>query len=299
LLPGCAASDAPEAPPPEAAAVIRASVPPHWIGTFTMVAVDGRPAGPDQFQLRLGLEGPDHFRAQRGCYTQQGSLAPQGSAWIVRRRGDIQVDRQCLARAGTAAGSPDGLFEHRTIILSPPGEGYWIAEGGRRWTYLPNPRAPIPPPPPPPPAPPSRAGMPGGGLQGADPDAVEALYRHQMGDGVPRSRERDVTLCLGAGPDNGHLADPPQTLLDRFSDHRPPVKGYSKCLWNRDRWIDPANGRNAIVHYIVRFHCPSPTRCSAGGGYLQGNLSSSGNSYELERRSGRWQVTSDVTEWIS
>src|SRR3954468_4234151 len=296
---GCAPAPAGREARTAEAPVVQPSLPPHWIGTFTMVAVDGAPAGRNQFQLRLGLEAPNHFRAQRGCYTQQGSLLRSGEAWIVQRRGDIQIDRQCLARAGTAAGSPEGLFQHRNIILSPPGDRLWIAEAGRRWTYLPNPAAILPPPPPAPPPIPAPAGMAGGGLGTADPDAVEALYRHQIGHNASGGKLNVALLCLAAGPQIRDLADPPQSLLARFSGHTPPVRGYSGCRWKDDGWTDAATGGNAIVHYIVRFACPSPDRCTAGGGYLEGNMSSSGNRYELERRNGRWQVTSDVMEWIS
>ncbi|MEA3064134.1 MAG: hypothetical protein QOJ27_569 [Sphingomonadales bacterium] len=162
--------------------------------------------------------------------------------------------------------------------------------------HLPSPAAILPPPPPALPAP---AGMAGGGLAAADPDAVEALYRHQIGDNASGGQLNVALLCLAVGPAIGRLGDPPHGLLARFGGHRPPVRGYSSCLWKDDRWTDAATGGNAIVHYIVRFDCRSPDRCTAAGGYLEGNLSSSGNRYEVERRGGRWQVTSDVMEWIS
>jgi hypothetical protein len=81
-LAGCAAAPrSPEAPAAEAAAV-EASIPRHWIGTFTMVEIDNVSAGPNQFQLRLGLEAPNHFRAQRGCYTQH-ELERRAGRWEV------------------------------------------------------------------------------------------------------------------------------------------------------------------------------------------------------------------------
>ncbi|HEY0132355.1 MAG TPA: hypothetical protein VGB57_13225, partial [Allosphingosinicella sp.] len=58
-------------------------------------------------------------------------------------------------------------------------------------------------------------------------------------------------------------------------------------------------GAEAIVHYVTDLSCASAGRCTARGGYLEGNLSASGNRYELERRNGRWQVTADTMEWIS
>ncbi|HEY0130154.1 MAG TPA: hypothetical protein VGB57_02030, partial [Allosphingosinicella sp.] len=167
----------PPLPEPPAPAVAKA-LPRHWTGVFTMVEASGVRAGAGQFQLRLGLEAPNHFRAIRGCYTQQGFLEPRDGVWTVRQRGGIQVDEQCLARqVGLGRGSPEGLFQHREIVLSPPGQ-LWIAEGNARWTYLPNPSAPpLPAPPPPPPAPGPGPGPPGGGINESSLDAAEALYR--------------------------------------------------------------------------------------------------------------------------
>ncbi len=288
----------PPLPEPAAPAVVQA-LPRHWIGVFTMVEANGVRAGAAQFQLRLGLEAPNHFRAIRGCYTQQGFLEPRGGAWAVRQRGGIQVDEQCLARqVGLGRGSPEGLFQHREIVLSPPGP-LWIAEGNARWTYLPNPAAPPLPPPPPPPAPPRPMGSPGGGIDESNLDAAEALYRHQIGNNASGGQRNVALLCLGAGTGPDRLSDPPAGLLARFGRHDPPVKGFSACRWNDVRWADRATGARAIVHYVTDLSCTSASRCTARGGYLEGNLSASGNRYELERGNGRWQVTADAMEWIS
>lgn len=285
----------PEPPPPASAQAL----PRHWIGVFTMVEANGVSAGAGQFQLRLGLEAPNHFRAIRGCYTQQGFLEPRGGSWAVRQRGSIQVDEQCLARqAGLGRGSPEGLFQHREVVFSPPGQR-WIAEGNARWTYLPNPAAAPLPPPPRPPAPAPPAGAPGGGINLANLEAAEALYRHQIANNASGGQRNVSLLCLGAGTSPNRLSDPPPALLARFSRHAPPVKGYSACRWNDIHWADRATGANAIVHYVTNLSCHSPSRCTASGGYLEGNLSASGNRYEIERRNGRWQVTSDTMDWIS
>ncbi len=297
------ADPAPVPPPLPAAPAqgLAQALPKHWTGVFTMVEANGVRAGGGQFQLRLGLEAPNHFRAIRGCYTQQGFLEPRDGIWAVRQRGGIQVDEQCLARqTGLAKGSPEGLFQHREIVLSPPGGPLWIAEGDSRWLYLPNPAAPpLPPPPPPPPAPGRGPGSPGGGINSANLDAAEALYRHQIGNNASGGQRNVGLLCIGAGPKPDRLSDPPEDLLARFSDHAPPVKGISACRWNDTHWVDRATGAHAIVHYVTDLTCASATRCTGRGGYLERNLSASGNRYELEARNGRWRVTSDSMEWIS
>jgi hypothetical protein len=289
--------------PPAAEPAVQAEppLPSHWVGVFTMVEANGVFAGAGQFQLRLGREAPNHFRAIRGCYTQQGSLHQRGGSWVVRQRGAIQVDEQCLARAtGLGRGSPEGLFQHREIVLSPPGGQLWIAEGNARWLYLPNPSAPpLPPPPPPPPVAGSGPGSPGGGINLANLDAAEALYRHQIANNVSGGQRNVALFCLGAGSNPDRLSDPPAGLLARFGGHKPPARGISACRWTDIGWADRATGARAIVHYVTDLTCPSATRCTGRGGYLEGNLSASGNRYELERRSGRWHVTADTMEWIS
>lgn len=289
----------PPLPEPPARATAQA-VPGHWVGVFTMVEAAGVRASADQFQLRMGLAAPNHFRATRGCYSQQGFLEPRGGVWIVRQRGAIQADEQCLARqVGLARGSPDGLFQHREIVLSPPGAPLRIAEGEASWLYLPNPAAAPLPPPPPPPAPRPRPGSPGGGINPSNLDAAEALYRHQIGNNASGGQRNVALICLGAGPGPDRLSDPPAELLARFGRHDPRVKGISACRWNDIRWADRATGAQAIVHYVIHLDCPAPTRCTALGGYLEGNLSASGNRYQLEREGGRWRVASDSMEWIS
>jgi hypothetical protein len=300
--PGADPGPAPAPPPlPAPPAPAAEALPKHWIGVFTMVEANGVRAGGGQFQLRLGLEAPNHFRAIRGCYSQQGWLDRRDGTWAVRQRGGIQVDEQCLARqTGLAKGSPEGLFQHREIVLSPPGPPLWIAEGDSRWLYLPNPAAPpLPPPPPPPPAPGRGPGSPGGGINPSNLDAAVALYRHQIGNNASGGQRNVALLCLGAGPGPDRLSDPPAELLARFAGHKPAVKGVSACRWNDIHWADRSTGGQAIVHYMTDLACASATRCTARGGYLEGNLSASGNRYELQRKIGRWQVVSDTMEWIS
>lgn len=128
--------------------------------------------------------------------------------------------------------------------------------------------------------------------------AIEALYRHQIRSDA--GGQQDVALiCLGTGSNSQQLADPSDSVLARFRGHRPPVKGVSACRWTDTHWTDRATGGRAIVHYIAEISCRSPLHCTARGGYLQGNLSASGNRYVLERKKDGWQVTSDRMEWIS
>ena len=282
----------PEPPPP--ARPSEEPLPGHWIGAFTKVESRNAPVTP-QFRLELGREAPNHFRATRGCYSQQGWLKRRGEVWIVEQRGGIHVDEHCMATSLHHKGSAEGLFQHRAVTLSPPGPERWIAEGPGRWLYLQNPAEPPRPMPSPRPAPPAPAPLQLGAHQF---DAAEALYRHQIGNNASGGQRKVAAHCFALGSP-GSRADPPGAILDRFRTHRAPVKGVSGCRWDGVQWLDRETGGPAIVHYIAELSCPSATRCTARGGYLEANMSASGNSYALERKGGRWQVVSDVMNWIS
>lgn len=148
LLAGClgAPAPAPQAGAPRAQ-VAEEPLPAYWVGAFTMVQTDSGFAGNRQFQLILGREGPNHFVARRGCYSHEGLLKRRGELWLVESSGPVRADEQCLATPDIHPGSPEQLFQHRSVMLSPPGQQRWIAEGSARWIYLQNPSAPPAPPP--------------------------------------------------------------------------------------------------------------------------------------------------------
>jgi hypothetical protein len=154
-LAGCAPTPVAVAEPPPPPSPAEEPLPSHWIGAFSMVDSRNAPVTP-QYQIELGRRAPNFFRARRGCYTQEGWLKRRGEVWIVEKRGGIQVDRQCLVDHPGAPGSPDKLFDHREVTLSPPGGERWIAEGAGRWIFIMNPPSqPRMQPPDPRPAPPA------------------------------------------------------------------------------------------------------------------------------------------------
>ncbi len=141
LLSSCTAPPPPE--PAEAPAAVEQEepLPRFWTGAFTMVEAEGARVGLRQFTLVLGGGGPNHFRATRVCYSREGRLLRRGEVWLVES-GGVRADPACLSAPRGHPGFPEGLFEHRAIILSPPGPQRWIGEDGARWLYLQNPAAP-------------------------------------------------------------------------------------------------------------------------------------------------------------
>jgi hypothetical protein len=114
-------------------------------------------------------------------------------------------------------------------------------------------------------------------------DVCEALFRHQFdhnGSGI-QQRARAYYLIIEEG-------DPDPAFLARFSDLGKPVLPGSQFL--------KGDGLSFRIDSIkwVDDHTVEMT-----GGYYEGNLSSSGNTYRLELRDGKWTVTMDAMRWIS
>jgi len=114
-------------------------------------------------------------------------------------------------------------------------------------------------------------------------DVCEALFRHQFSQNASAAQQDAAAYFLFVSEQ-----DPPAALLDRFAGQRPPVQPGSAfedgkgLLFRIDRivWLD----RDTV---------------EAEGGYYEGNLSSSGNTYRLRREGGTWKVISDEMNWIS
>lgn len=132
----------------------------------------------------------------------------------------------------------------------------------------------------------------------ADPlaqrDVLEALFRYQFGHNTAGFNTPETTRCVTF--DQQVL---PQEFLDRFVDTGLKVRALHGCQWRHDHYVDTDTGRNALIHYVSHIECPAEDLCTARGGYREGNLSSSENSYRIERKNGVWHVTDERLLWIS
>jgi hypothetical protein len=98
---------------------------------------------------------------------------------------------------------------------------------------------------------------------------------------------------------NTEDGDPSDALLARFAGHRPVTLKMSSC--NESAQGVTARGFTGLglVIRISSITLEGFDRATAEGGYFEAGLSSSGNVYELERRSDGWHVISDRMMWIS
>ena len=93
--------------------------------------------------------------------------------------------------------------------------------------------------------------------------------------------------------------DPDNAFLKRFEGHQPPVKKYSQCSAKGMVVRDNETGGEGLLFQITTITLLDDDTAQVKGGYYQGGLSASGNTYSLEKKEGRWIVVKAVTHWMS
>ena len=111
----------------------------------------------------------------------------------------------------------------------------------------------------------------------------EATFRYQFEHNASGAQQNAAAYFLSIGG-----KDLPKALLDRFRGHSPPVKQGSQFQVG-----------NGLKFRIVRISWLDDINVEVGGGYYEGNVSSSGNTYHLRRKDGTWKVISFKRNWIS
>jgi len=126
-------------------------------------------------------------------------------------------------------------------------------------------------------------------------DVLEAVFRHQF--------ERNEA---GLGKDAAAYflevceRDPSPPLLERFASHQPPVKARSQADVSAYEGVtDRASGKKGLLFRVTSVQWLAPDRAQVKGGYFEGGLSASGNTYVVGLSEGRWQVLEQTRDWIS
>jgi hypothetical protein len=122
----------------------------------------------------------------------------------------------------------------------------------------------------------------GGAAGRENVNIAEAVYRYQFRHNASYVQQDADAFFLKLLGD-----DPPQALMERFEGHEPPVKRGSDFETGKGLLFEietiEVKGRAAEVQ----------------GGYYEGFLSSSGNTYYVERSDGGWHVAKRREDWIS
>jgi len=114
-------------------------------------------------------------------------------------------------------------------------------------------------------------------------DICETLFRHQFNNNASAQQQNAPAYHLSIFD-----IDPPEDLMACFQHNNIPVKPGSEFqegsgLKFRISSIKLINNKNVEIE----------------GGYYEGNVSSSGNSYILKKKGQVWEVISDKMNWIS
>ncbi|HVF61975.1 MAG TPA: hypothetical protein VNJ70_19380 [Thermoanaerobaculia bacterium] len=110
----------------------------------------------------------------------------------------------------------------------------------------------------------------------APDELLEAIFRYQFEHNASGLQQNAGAYCLSLGPDR----PVPASLLKRFANQRPPVYGEPEC----------PGGEGVLTFQVRSVKWLSEDEVEAIGGYHEGNLSSSTESFRVAREAGRWVV---------
>jgi len=132
-------------------------------------------------------------------------------------------------------------------------------------------------------------------------DIREAIFRHQFPKDGGGGQDPLKAYFLSVTDDKtGKSIDPSTAFLKRFAGNQPRVAGDSECKPSAEKGVlDIKTGERGIIFFVGTIRWISETKVEVGGGYYEGNLSASGNTYTLEKKDGKWVVVNDVMHWIS
>jgi hypothetical protein len=129
----------------------------------------------------------------------------------------------------------------------------------------------------------------------AEGDIAEAVFRHQFQHNASGAQTNAAVYYVSI---KGR--DPDPAFLARFDGQVPPVKKKSEHgVSKKGSVVDPKSGRHALTFSVDEITMKSPDEAVVRGGYGEGPLSASGNTYTVKRQNGKWVVTGNVMNWIS
>jgi hypothetical protein len=134
-------------------------------------------------------------------------------------------------------------------------------------------------------------------------DIREAVFRYLIEKNQSYESHENLYF-LGIERNRAPAVDPPDSLMKRFAGKEYKVKKRSECETSVSGVFDKNTKEEGRIFYageISRLPAvkgETPT-AFVEGGYFKAGLSSSGNTYTVKKRNGKWIVTADKMHWIS
>ncbi len=130
-------------------------------------------------------------------------------------------------------------------------------------------------------------------------DIREAVFRHLFAHNASGLQNHADAYYLSVGP---FWFDPGEGFLKRFAGHKPPVRKFSECRPPDEFPGRPRNiktGREGLIFRVRFIRRVGLQEFEVKGGYYEGFLSASGNTYRVRLMNGCWVVVRDRMDWIS
>jgi hypothetical protein len=128
-----------------------------------------------------------------------------------------------------------------------------------------------------------------------DADIYEAVFRHQFGRNASAVQQSAGSYLIQIQD-----ADPTDAFLLRFSGSTPPVKRVSEGQRAQDTGIyDRKTHKPSLIFNLGAIRWHGKNSLEVDGGYYEGNMSSSCNTYRLKRQGTKWKIIKDTMTWIS
>jgi hypothetical protein len=124
-------------------------------------------------------------------------------------------------------------------------------------------------------------------------EIAEAVFRYQFLHNASGRQQNAKVYFLSL-----RYRNPSKEFMERFTGNTPVVSTVSECTEDDDI-RDLQTDARGILFRITNIKWVTPTRGEVSGGYDEGRLSSSGDTYYVEKRDGRWIVIRDEMHWIS
>jgi hypothetical protein len=127
-------------------------------------------------------------------------------------------------------------------------------------------------------------------------DVREAVFRWQFEHNASGQQKKAKAYYLQIG----EKGDPSDALMKRFAEHKPPVRKVSACTADAGKGVlDKKTGERGLIFRVTSIEWKSDTEVDVKGGYYEGGLSASGNTYTVKKENGKWKMTNDKMHWIS
>ncbi len=140
---------------------------------------------------------------------------------------------------------------------------------------------------------------------------LEAVFRYQYEHNSSGAQSNVDFYFLSFGS-IGENEDPSLAFMARFEGHSPKVEPVSLSITSAQSTASilstasavsgvshEEHGGRGLIFRIEHIRWIDGHTVEVDGGYYEARRSSSGNTYKVERRRGRWVVTDDRMLWIS